>query len=115
MYKRQKECDFLWPYQIPFRDEITYLAVKFPEAKEVIEFAYNMDRIEIYDTAVITPEGFHKEDMDKYIQDNMISFIYGQRPIDEYDQFIEELNTSFQFNTYLESARQQLQEKGYVK
>lgn len=110
-----KECDFLWPYQIPSRDDLTYLAVKFPEAKEVIEFAYNMDRIEVYDTAVIAPEGFHKEDMDKYIQDNMISFIYGQRPIDEYDQFIEELNTSFQFNTYLESARQQLQEKGYVK
>ena len=110
-----KECDFLWPYQIPLRDDREYLAVKFLEAKEVIDFAANMNEIEIYDAGVTLPEGFHKEDMDKYIQDNMISFIFGQRPLEEYDQFLEELNKSFSFDEYMDEARRQLQEKGYIK
>ena len=53
--------------------------------------------------------------MDKYIQDNMISFIFGQRPLEEYDQFLEELNKSFSFDEYMDEARRQLQEKGYIK
>ena len=74
-----------------------------------------MNEIEIYDAGVTLPEGFHKEDMDKYIQDNMISFIFGQRPLEEYDQFLEELNKSFSFDEYMDEARRQLREKGYIK
>lgn len=46
--------------------------------------------------------------------DNIIKFIYGQRPISKYDQFIEELNQSFDFARYLEAAEQQLKAQGYT-
>lgn len=108
------ECDYLWAYQIGHRPESEYLAVKFPEAVEVIQFAANMERIVSYNDAVIAPEGFHKEDMDKYIEENILSFIYGTRDISEYDQFIEELNNSFGFNEFMESAEEQLKERGLV-
>lgn len=110
-----KECDFLWAYQICFRDDLPYLQTKFPEAKEQVDFVYGIDRYEVYNAAVELPEGFYKADMDKYIEENMIKFIYGQRPISEYGQFIEELNNQFRFDEYLEIAAQQLEEKGYLK
>lgn len=109
-----KECDFLWAYQISFRDDLEYLETKFPEAVEQVRFVYDIERYEIYNSAVQPPENFHKIDMDNYIQDNIIKFIYGQRPISEYDQFIEELNKTFDFARYLESAEQQLIEQGYI-
>lgn len=109
------ECDFLWVYQMAYRDDGVYLAVKFPEAAESIVFSENTARMTAYDNAVLAPEGFHTEDMNKYITENMIAFIFGTRPISEYGQFLEELNTSFGFEEYMKSAEEQLREQGYIK
>lgn len=109
------ECSWLWPFQICYRDDSEYMKTKFPECAEYIDFTQNEKRMENYNTAVNTPEGYHKEDLDKYISDNMIKFIYGQRSIDEYDQFLSELDNSFQFQSYLESAKTQIAEKGFLK
>jgi putative aldouronate transport system substrate-binding protein len=97
-----KECDF-------------YCQTKFPEAKDAFASAHEADRYEIYDEAVDIPDGLHKSDMDKYITDNMIKFVYGERPVDEYDNFIQELKDSFQFDEYMEAAKSQMKEKGYIK
>jgi len=110
-----KECDFLWAYQICFRDDLPYCQTKFPEAKDAFASAHEADRYEIYDEAVDIPDGLHKSDMDKYITDNMIKFVYGERPVDEYDNFIQELKDSFQFDEYMEAAKSQMKEKGYIK
>lgn len=109
------ECDFLWVYQMAYRDDGVYLAVKFPEAAESIVFSENTERMTAYENAVIAPEGFHAEDMNKYITENMIAFIFGTRPISEYSQFLEELNTSFGFEDYMKSAEEQLREQGYIE
>ncbi len=111
------ECDFLWTYQIAHRDEETYLGVKFPEAADSIAFAAKLDedRMVTYEGAVVAPEGFHAEDMGTYINENMIAFIFGTRPISEYDQFLEELRTTFEFDRYMESAEEQLREQGYME
>ena len=61
------------------------------------------------------PPDFHLEDMNKYIDENMTAFIFGTRPISEYDQFIEELNTSFGFDEYMKMAEEQLRAQGYMK
>ena len=45
----------------------------------------------------------------------MIAFIFGTRPISEYSQFLEELNTSFGFEDYMKSAEEQLREQGYIE
>ncbi len=109
------ECDFLWGYQIAHRDEGSYLSVKFPEAADSIAFGMDMERIMVYDDAVIVPEGLHWADLSKYIEENMIAFIFGTRPISEYSQFLEELNTSFGFEDYMKSAEEQLREQGYIE
>lgn len=110
-----KECNFTWVYALVYRDDSVYLPTKFVEAKDAIDFCVTLGRLEVYTSAVVPPADLHKEDMDRYIQDNMISFIYGKRPIAEYDQFIQELNDNFRFNEYVESAKQQLKDKGYVQ
>ncbi len=74
-----------------------------------------MDRYHTYNGEVDLPEGLHKSDMDNYISDNMIKFIYGKRPINEYDDFIKELSDSFQLDEYLKAAQTQLKEKEYIK
>lgn len=110
-----KECNWLWPFQICYRDDNEYMKTKFPECTQYIDFAQKEKRLENYNTAVDTPEGFHKEDLDKYISDNMIKFIYGKRSIGEYNQFLKELDSSFQFQNYMSQAQQQIKEKGYIK
>ncbi len=109
------ECEYIWLYQIASRNEMEYLSVKFPEAEGSIKAAMETDRIVTYTEAVIMPEDFHMEDMNKYIEENIIGFIFGTRPISEYDQFIEELNTSFGFGEYMKIAEEQLKEQGYME
>ncbi|WZL77388.1 extracellular solute-binding protein [Eubacteriales bacterium mix99] len=110
-----RECDYIYVYQICNRDDLTYCETKFPEAKTAIETGFHMDRYHTYNGEVDLPEGLHKSDMDNYISDNMIKFIYGKRPINEYDDFIKELSDSFQFDEYLKAAQTQLKEKEYIK
>ena len=110
-----KECDFLWVYQMFNRNDEEYLSVKFPEAAQSIAMNYSQDVYGFYNNAVIVPDGFYKADMDRYVSDNLTAFIYGERPIDEYEDFLQELEDLFQFESvYMESAKQQLQESGYL-
>lgn len=109
------ECDYVWLYQLALRDEAEYLSIKFPEAEASIHAAMDTERLTIYNDAVIMPSDFHLEDMNKYIDENMTAFIFGMRPISEYDQFIEELNTSFGFDEYMKTAEEQLRAQGYME
>lgn len=110
-----KECDFLWAYQVCFRDDEPYLEIKFPEAEEQVKFIYDIKRYEVYNAAVQAPETFHKADMDTYIEDNIIKFIYGQRDIGEYDTFVQELYDIYDFQTYMDAAKEQLNDQGYLQ
>lgn len=109
------ECDYVWLYQIALRDEVEYLSIKFPEEEASIHAAMDTERLTTYNDAVIMPPDFHLEDMNKYIDENMTAFIFGTRPISEYDQFIKELNTSFGFDEYMKMAEEQLRAQGYMK
>jgi putative aldouronate transport system substrate-binding protein len=109
------ETDFTYIYQITKRDDDIYLKGKFPECTDVIDYTTAMKRFEIYDNAVQTPDNFYKTDFDRYVNDNMIKFIYGERPISEYDDFLKELDNNFGFSEYLESAAAQIKEQGFLK
>lgn len=109
-----KECDWLVGFQILWRDEKEYCQTKFPEASNQIEFAITRKKITCYDAAVDPPENFHSEDFNKYIEDNMLKFIFGQRKISEYAQFIKELDSNFQFKDYLKGGAKQIEQKGYL-
>lgn len=108
------ETVFVWAYQLEGRDNDAYLKAKFPEWEELLPYANSYPRYEVYNSAVSAPEGFYTEDFNKYISEEMTKFIYGQREIGEYDTFLEELESMFQFSDYMESAREQLAKYGFL-
>ncbi|MGI5948315.1 MAG: hypothetical protein ACOX8K_13125 [Lachnospiraceae bacterium] len=110
-----EETDFAYAYQLIGRDDSEYLKVKFPEWKDLIPAAKAYPRFEVYNSAVTPPEGFYMEDFNKYINEEMTKFIYGQRDIEEYDQFLKELDNMFGFSDFMKVAEEQLGAQGYLK
>lgn len=109
------ECNFTNQYQLCGRDDNVYLPTKFPEWKDLIPFTKKIPEFEVYNCAVTAPEGFYVEDFNKYVTEEMTKFIYGQRPIKEYDKFLDELESTFGFSKYMKVAKEQLKEQGFVK
>lgn len=109
------ETVFAWAYQIIGRDNEAYLKVKFPEWDELLPYTNTYPRFEVYNSAITPPEGFYMEDFNKYISEEMTKFIYGQRPIDDYDKFLEELESMFGFSDYMKNAEEQLKKYNFIK
>lgn len=106
------ETNYTHVYQLLGRNDAFYLQVKFPEAGEATAFGLETPRYIYYNTNVALPEDFNLADMEAYIKTEMLAFIKGERPISEYDAFLEELNNSYDFGTYMEIATEQLIEQG---
>jgi len=47
-------------------------------------------------------------DLEAYVNDQLIAFIQGERPIDEYDAFVQELYDVYDFQRYMDIAAEQL-------
>ncbi len=102
-------------YQFAGRNDDEYLAVKFPEASEANEFRTHYNRLLKYNNTLDVPTSFYLDDMETYVKDQLIAFIQGERSIDEYDTFINELYSVYDFQTYMDIATEQLTEMGLVK
>lgn len=102
-------------YQLLGRDEMTYLATKFPAAEPYFSFAIEQPRIKVYDSFIQIPEGFRAVDANRYILEEMFKFIYGRRPLAEYDDFLKTLETKYNYGLYMEVARKQLEEQLSLK
>jgi hypothetical protein len=61
------------------------------------------------------PPGYSPADVDRFTSEQLINFIKGTRPLDEYDAFLQELDTTFNYQAYREAAEQQLKELGLLK
>lgn len=110
-----KEGGYFWMYQITSRPHLEYLATKFPNQAKEIEFAIKAPRLNQFNSSVMPPEGFNKADVDRYAQEELVKFIYGQRPIDEYGEFLKTMETTYHFNTYVDSGIKQIGDQGLVK
>lgn len=97
-------------YQMTGRPNAEYLTVKFGYAQAEIDFAIAQPRVEIYDSLVTLPDGYVKSDADRYISEEIIKFIYGNRSLDEYDAFLNTLETTFNYKLYLDDATKQIAE-----
>lgn len=109
------EGGWFWVYQLAGRNEKEYLRVKFPQQSTMIDFALKLPRITVYDSILDQPEGYNHTDADTYINESMIKFIYNKQPLDQYQKFLDTLQTQFNYKTFMESAEKQLKESGYVK
>ncbi|MFD0715826.1 extracellular solute-binding protein [Paenibacillus sp. GCM10027626] len=108
---RAKEVVFM--YQLLGRNEMEYLEAGYP--KEAIEFSANTPRIEIYNGFLDIPEGYNPADAYRFMEEEIAKFIYGKRPISEYDDFVEKLKGTFKYQLMLDSAEKQLKDLGIVK
>lgn len=111
----KKETGFTWLYQYTGRQETEYLKVKFPDITSYIDFEANLPRIKTLDGFVQNPQGFNPADATRFIEEETFKFIYGKRSLDEYDKFLQTLETTFGYKAYVDSAIKQLKDLGFGK
>lgn len=105
-----------WFYQFAGRNELDYLKTKFAYIQKDVQFAIDQPRIKMLNGAIYEfPAGFNKADADRYMQEETIKFMFGKRPISEYDKYVETLNSTFGYAKFMASAEKQLKEKGLLK
>jgi putative aldouronate transport system substrate-binding protein len=97
-------------YQLTGRPNAEYLAAKFGYVQEEIDFAIEQPRVETYNSLITLPDGYNATDADRYIEEEIIKFIYGNRPLEEYDAFLETLESTFNYKVYLDAATEQISE-----
>ncbi len=100
-------------YQFTGRPNADYLAAKFGYIQEEIDFAIAQPRVETYNSVVRLPEGYVASDAERYIEEEIIKFVYGNRPLEEYDEFLQTLESTFNYDVYVASAKEQINE--YLK
>ena len=117
MTENATAANYISTYQLFSRKEAEYLGVKFPEAKEVFEATMSAGRIQVYNSLVREPEEMYLSDMEAYVKQEMLNFIYGDRELsqEEYDKFIQELRDLYDFDAYMEAATEQLTAYGFVE
>ena len=108
------ETLYAYKYQILGREEAAYLALKFPEAADVVAYCLNTPRYIIYNKSVEIPADFYLSDLENYVNMQLIAFVKGERPVAEYDQFIDELYKTYDFQRYLDICAEQLVALGYA-
>jgi putative aldouronate transport system substrate-binding protein len=54
-------------------------------------------------------------DAQRFQTEQMVNFVTGKRPLSEFEAFVNELNTQFNYKAYLDAATTQLTELGLVK
>ncbi|MDL2233191.1 extracellular solute-binding protein [Ruminococcaceae bacterium OttesenSCG-928-L11] len=101
------QTDFTFIYQLVGRDELPYCQVKFAYAYEEAAFAYNRKRVSTINSIVQNPEWYKAADANRYIEEEITKFIFGNRSLDEYDSFLEVLNSTYQYDKFVQDAQTQ--------
>ncbi|HZG87758.1 extracellular solute-binding protein [Paenibacillus sp.] len=115
MTDKAGEVGYSWLYQFTGRPEMEYLQAKFAKQAEFIEFANDQPRIQSLNGFIDTPEGFNGADAYRFIEEELAKFIYGKRDLAEYDDFLKTLETTMNYQTYMDSSVAQLNALGFGK
>lgn len=105
---------YFWVYQFGGRKEVEYLMTKFSYAADEIEANGNAPKIESLNNGIDIPKGYNHADANRYLNEEILKFMYGNRDLSEYDDFIKTLNTTFDYTTYKEAAETQLKALGII-
>jgi len=111
--KGTQEATFTWLYQFSGRPETEYLKTKFSNLVEYIDFEAAVPRIDTLDGFVKSPADYNPADANRFIEEEMIKFVFGKNNIDNFDKFLATLEGTFKYKTYLDSAYEQLKALGY--
>lgn len=111
-----KEGGYFSIYQMAGRKELEYLAIRFPYVEKELKFTNDQPRInELNGNIYSYPAGYNKNDVDRFMKDETIKFMFGKRPLGEYDQYVATLNQTFKHDAFMEHAAKLLKEKGVLK
>lgn len=113
--KGKEEAGFTWLYQFSGRPETEYLKTKFANISSYIDFEDQLPRIETLDGFIEFPDGYNNADAARFIEEELIKFVYSKRDLAEYDKFLSTLESSFGYKGFMESANKQLSDLGYGK
>ena len=112
---KSADANFVHAYQILGRYDAFYLKAKFPEAQEAVAFGLATPKLIVYNGNIVCPEDYNLADLDAYVKEQLIMFIKGERALEEYDAFIQELYDAYDFQTWLDICEEQLQAQGLAK
>ena len=105
------ERGFTWMYQLAGREaEVWFTRAGSAWSAEDAEFALSQPTLRSYSSLVTAPEGFNLADAQTFTEQNMVYFISGERPIDEYDAFVQQLYGEFGYQAYADAAATQIAE-----
>ena len=107
------ELGYAYQEQLTGRAEMEYLKIKFANQGPYIEFAMNQPRIPIYSALIPPPEGVIADD--RYEYEELVKFMYNKRPLAEWDDYINTLNTKFNIQSRTEEAAKILKDQGFLK
>jgi putative aldouronate transport system substrate-binding protein len=110
-----KEGAYFWLYQFTGRPEMEYLTVKFAPQIKLIDFASKQPRLQAVNGFIDFPTGYNAADANRYVEEEFSKFIYGKRPLTEYDSFLKTLESSMNYKAFLEASEKKVKELGYVK
>lgn len=94
------------------RPEESYLAAKFPKQAPYIRQSATIPSMQVYDGYINFPEGYVHADAKRYYEEEMLKFYYGKNDLENYDKFLETLETTFNYKFYVEEALKQLEDIG---
>jgi putative aldouronate transport system substrate-binding protein len=114
MLDKISELNYTWNYQFTGRDEMWYLRMKFPQSPPYLEFVFNLPYIPVYNSIVTLPEGVNPADMHRFEQEQIIGFMYGNRPLSEWNDFVQRLYSDYDLQKYVDQAEMDLRAAGYI-
>ena len=74
-----------------------------------------MTTLSIYNARVTVPEGVTASDIERYATEEITRFIYGERPLEEWDAYVDPLYSVYNLQAYLDGATADLTEAGYIQ
>lgn len=116
MTDKATEAGFTILYQIIGRNEKEYLNTKFPNQASYINQAFAMPELKTVNQLVDKPEDYTATDAERFMQEEMLKFFYSKGNLTtDYDKFLEDLGSKFNFSKMQEAAEKQLREQGLLK
>ena len=112
--EKMSELNYTWIMQLASRDDSVYIPFKFPELAEMYSRFPTVNRVLFYNPLIPVPEGVVAGDKNTYESDMMVQFIYGNRSLDEFDDFVQEMYNVYSLQLYIDAAEQALKDKGYL-
>lgn len=111
----EDETNVFFVYQVTGREERPYLEAKFPDQYKYYDFSHGFDRTICWEKYIISPEGFNQSDGDRYAEGEMVKFLNGSKPVEEYEDFRSTLYEKFGYKELLAAAQDQLADLDAVK